>query len=145
MRELLSLLQRDTVRVRPEMLGVIGRDHLFQMLEAEGGEPKSFKYVKILSEKDAAVPHVIEVAFAVHKLGMNATERAPRRRLIQAANFSAGVSDNLFEGLPGGASVNELLVDQRASEQEPVIIFVHLTAPRVKYLDRGKSRITLDD
>jgi DNA topoisomerase VI subunit B len=145
MHELLRLLQRDTVRVRPEMLGVIGRDHLSRMLEAEGGEPKSFKYVKILSEKDAAVPYVIEVAFAVHKLGMNATERAPGRRLIQAANFSAGVSGNLFEGLPGGASVNELLVDLRASEQEPIIVFVHLTAPRVKYLDRGKSRITLDD
>jgi DNA topoisomerase VI subunit B len=145
MLELLRLLQRDTARVRPEMLGVIGRDHLFQMLEAEGGEPKSFKYVKILSEKHAAVPYVIEVAFAVHKLGMNATERAPRRRLIQAANFSAGVSDNLFEGLPGGASVNEVLVDLHASEQEPVVISVHLTAPRVKYLDRGKSRISLDD
>jgi hypothetical protein len=144
MDKLLSLLQANTPKVRPELLGVIGQDRLFKMLEAEGGEPKTFKYVKAQSEKGAAIPYVAEVAFAVHKCGMTGAEHC-YRRLIQAANFSAQVGDNLFEGLPGGASVNEVLVDLCAGEDEPIIIFVHLTAPRVKYLDRGKSRITLDD
>ena len=39
--------------MRPELLGVIGQEHLFKMLEAEGGEPKTFKYVKAQSEKGA--------------------------------------------------------------------------------------------
>ena len=44
MEKLLKLLQQHTRPVRPELLGVIGGEHLLQMCVSTGGEPKSFKY-----------------------------------------------------------------------------------------------------
>ena len=44
MEKLLRLLQEHTRPVRPELLGVIGEEHLRRMIVDAGGEPKSFKY-----------------------------------------------------------------------------------------------------
>jgi DNA topoisomerase VI subunit B len=147
MERLLSALQDATFRVRPELLGVIGKEHLALMMELEGADLRSFQYQKMFSDKDAARPYVIEVAFAVHKsaIGDRASKLRVNRRLIQAVNFSAAVGDNIYVGLAGGEGVSEILVHLRMSSDEPVIVFVHMVAPRVRYLDRGKSRIALEN
>jgi hypothetical protein len=44
MQKLLCLLQKHTRPVRPELLGIIGEDHLRQLCASVGGEPQSFKY-----------------------------------------------------------------------------------------------------
>ena len=44
MEKLLRLLQQHTRPVRPELLGVIGEEHLRRLCVSAGGEPKSFKY-----------------------------------------------------------------------------------------------------
>jgi DNA topoisomerase VI subunit B len=147
MERLLSALQDATFKVRPELLGVIGKEHLAHMMELEGADLRSFQYQKMLSDKDAARPYVIEVAFAVHKsaIGDRVSELRVSRRLIQAVNFSAAVGDNIYVGLAGGEGVSEILVHLRMSSNEPVIVFVHMVAPRVRYLDRGKSRVALEN
>src|SRR5262249_13037424 len=128
-------------------LGVIGKEHLALMMELEGADLRSFQYQKMFSDKDAARPYVIEVAFAVHKsaIGDRASKLRVNRRLIQAVNFSAAVGDNIYVGLAGGEGVSEILVHLRMSSDEPVIVFVHMVAPRVRYLDRGKLRIALEN
>ena len=45
MEKLLGLLQEHTRPVRPELLGVIGEEHLRQLMVNAGGEPKSVKYI----------------------------------------------------------------------------------------------------
>jgi DNA topoisomerase VI subunit B len=44
MKKLLKLLRQHTRPVRPELLGVIGEDHLRRLMTEVGGEPKGFKY-----------------------------------------------------------------------------------------------------
>ena len=61
MEKLLGLLQEHTRPVRPELLGVIGEEHLRQMIVKAGGEPASFKYRELPGFADG-VPYVIEIA-----------------------------------------------------------------------------------
>ena len=66
MEKLLGLLQEHTRPVRPELLGVIGEEHLRQMLVNAGGEPKSFKYIASAGIADG-VPYMVEIAFCPFK------------------------------------------------------------------------------
>jgi hypothetical protein len=40
--------------------------------------------------------------------------------------------------------MDEILVEQRAGPEAPVIVCVHYACPHIEYLDRGKSRIGLE-
>jgi DNA topoisomerase VI subunit B len=64
--KLLAALKRHTKPVKTAALGVIGKDHLFRMMEAAGGEPKTFTYGVDQFETDG-VPHVVEFAFGIKK------------------------------------------------------------------------------
>ena len=55
MERLLKLLQKHTRPVRPELLGVIGADHLKQLCISVGGEPQSIKYFVVSNTTAMAV------------------------------------------------------------------------------------------
>jgi DNA topoisomerase VI subunit B len=141
--KLLATIKAHTKPVKPHVIGVIGRDHLFARMAAAGGEPKTFKYMCQPGETNG-VPRLIEVAFGVHREGFGADE-GPGRKEINAVNWSPGIN-NPFRQLGNGAqSLDGLLAKLRADMNRPVIMVVHVACPRVDYTDRGKSAIVVED
>ena len=69
--KLLAALKRHTKPVPPANLGVIGRDHLYGLMERVGGDPKTFTYNRTLGDT-AGLPRVVEFAFGIHRSGFEA-------------------------------------------------------------------------
>ena len=65
------------------------------------------------------------------------------RRMVTGLNFSASVGANPFRELRDRQGLDGLLNQQYAGPDEPVIVFVHLTTPRLQFLDKGKSSVAL--
>jgi DNA topoisomerase VI subunit B len=132
---LLDAMVARTRPVKPEALGIIGKDHLYGRLEAAGCEMASFQYKQVKST-DAGLPWLIEAAFAW-------CPDLTSRRLIAGVNWSAGIV-NPFRTLgPYRQSLDTVLSQQRADRDEPVVVFPHLACPRVEYTDRGKSAVVI--
>jgi hypothetical protein len=142
MDKLLKLLQQHTRPVRPELLGVIGEEHLRRMITDRGGEPKSFKYFTSSGHDADGLPYMIEIATCPFKRWV-AGKDTPRRVLITGLNFSATL-ENPFDTFRGMEGMDEILVELRAGPDAPVIVCAHYSCPHIEYLDRGKSRISLE-
>ena len=142
MEKLLGLLQQHTRPVRPELLGVIGEEHLRQLLVNAGGEPKSFKYI-IIPGFNNGVPRMFEIAICPFKRWVDGEYENRDRVLITGVNFSATLK-NPFDTLRDMGTMDGLLAELRAGESAPVIVCVHYASPHIEYLDRGKSRIGLE-
>jgi DNA topoisomerase VI subunit B len=140
MEKLLGLLQEHTRPVRPEILGVIGEEHLRQLLVNAGGEPASFKYIATPGVADG-VPYMVEIALCPFKAWVDGGKERDRL-LITGVNFSATL-ENPFNAFRGMEGLDEILTELRAGEYAPVIVCVHYVCPHIEYLDRGKSRIGL--
>jgi DNA topoisomerase VI subunit B len=144
MGRLLKLLQKHTRPVRPELLGVIGEEHLRRLVVGFGGEPQSFKYFVSTEHDTSGRPYVIEIATCPYQKWVAGKEYEKRgRELITGINFSA-TPENPFESFKGMEGMDEILTDLRAGSRAPVIVCVHYTNPHIEYLDRGKSRIGLE-
>jgi hypothetical protein len=143
MEKLLKLLQQHTRPVRPELLGVIGEEHLRQLMISRGGEPKAFKYFASPGHASNGLPYMVEIATCPFKRWVEGKEETRGRELITGVNFSATL-ENPFDTFRGMEGMNEILVDLRAGPRAPVIVCVHYTCPHIEYLDRGKSRIGLE-
>jgi hypothetical protein len=143
MKKLLGLVQKHTRPVRPEMLGVIGEDHLRRLSAAAGGEEQSFKHFLSAGSDADGLPYVVEIATCAFKQWVIGKERAPGRMLITGVNSSATI-ENPFETFKGMEGMDEILTDLRAGTNAPVIVCVHYVCPHIEYLDRGKSRIGLE-
>jgi hypothetical protein len=144
MEKLLRLLHAHTRPVRPELLGVIGEEHLRRMMEDAGGEPKSFKYFTSPGHHDEdGLPYVVEIATCPFKKWVDGKEESRGRMLITAVNFSATL-ENPFDTFRGLEGMDDILSELRAGPYAPVIVCVHYACPHIEYLDRGKSRIGLE-
>jgi hypothetical protein len=144
MGKLLSLLRQHTRPVRPELLGIIGEEHLRRQCIASGGEAKAFKYHLSPGHDSDGVPYVVEIATCPYTAWVQGGRRDPRgRTLIAGVNFSATL-ENPFQSFRGLESMDEILTDLRAGSYAPVIVCVHYACPHIEYLDRGKSRIGLE-
>jgi DNA topoisomerase VI subunit B len=132
---LLKAMQGMSRPVKPRDLGVIGRDHLARFVAAADGDPDSFEYY-LEEQTIGGVPYLAEVVFA------HAPD-AESRTLVTGLNFSPSVGGNPFHSLGPLQSLDGLLSSQLAGPGEPVIVCVHLTAPRLDFLDRGKSSVAL--
>jgi hypothetical protein len=132
---LLKAMQGASRPVKPRDLGVIGRNHLARFCKRTGGDPDSFAY-HLEDLTVGGVPHLAEVAFA------HAPDAAIRT-LVTGLNFSPTIGGNPFHSLGSVQSLDGLLSGQFAGPGEPVIVCVHLTAPRLDFLDRGKSSVAL--
>jgi hypothetical protein len=142
MEKLLGLLQTHTRPVRPELLGVIGEEHLRQLMVKRGGEPKSFKYIETTGVANG-VPYMFEIAICPFKQWVDGGTEERERVLITSVNFSVTL-ENPFDTLRDMEGMSEILANLRAGEDAPVIVCVHYACPHIEYLDRGKSRIGLE-
>ena len=143
MKKLLGLVRRYSRPVRPELLGVIGEEHLRRLSVAAGGEEQSFKYFLSVGRNGDGLPYAVEIATCAFKQWVAGKERESNRLLITGVNFSATL-ENPFETFKGMEGMDEILADLRAGQYAPVIVCVHYACPHIEYLDRGKSRIGLE-
>jgi Histidine kinase-, DNA gyrase B-, and HSP90-like ATPase len=144
MQKLLRRVQKQTRPVRPELLGVIGDEHLRRLTLDLGGEEKSFKHFLSPGHDSKGLPYVVEIATCAFKEWVTGNgDDGPRRQLITGVNFSATL-ENPFSTFRGMEGMEEILTDLRAGSHAPVIVCVHYASPHIEYLDRGKSRIGLE-
>jgi len=132
--KLLAAMQLRTGNIKPADLGVIGQDNFRTRFVQLGGDPDSFTYKRALIDGD--IPAVIEVAFAY------APELAGRV-LFTGVNFSPAIINPFRQLGAGGEGLERVLAGQRVESGDEIIVAVHLTAPHVDYLDRGKASIAL--
>jgi DNA topoisomerase VI subunit B len=133
---LLDAMKAHSRPVKSKLLGLIGEAHLRARFDAAGCAMASFKYTKMLA-KDG-LPSVVEIAFAARK------DQALGRRLVTGVNWSPGVGNPFRQLGKQGESLDRYLADQRATSDEPVILFLHKACARVRYTDRGKSAVVTE-
>jgi Histidine kinase-, DNA gyrase B-, and HSP90-like ATPase len=139
---LLAALQKHSKPVRPAQLGVIGKGHLHRLMEAAGGDPKTFTYKRSYGETNG-VPRVVEFAFGIHRDGLTAGQ-GPSRKFITGVNWSPGINNPFRHLGRSGEGLDAIMAEVRANTAQPVIAVVHLACPRVAYTDRGKSAIVVE-
>ena len=133
---LLDAMKVNTKPVKPPILGIIGKDHFETRFKAAGCEMESFKYKKV-QDIDDGVPWVVETAFGW-------CPDADQRRLITGVNWSPGIINPFRELGRFGNSLDTVLSQARADQNEPVILVLHMACPRVEYTDRGKSAVVIE-
>ena len=141
--KLLASIQKHTKPVQAAELGIIGKEHLYRMMEIAGGDPKTFTYIRRFGETNG-IPRVIEFAFGIHRDGLAAGGRAPSRKIITGVNWSPGINNPFRQIGHGGDGLDAILSEVRAKTSQPVIAVLHLACPRVAYTDRGKSAIVVE-
>jgi len=141
---LLSAMQSQSKPVKPQALGVLGRDHLYGKFEGAGCEMGSFEYRKVQGTTDDGIPWVAEAAFAVDSSAFDSQDDQVDRSLITGINWSPCII-NPFRQLRHYDSLDSILANQRAGRDEPVVVALHLACPRIEYTDRGKSAVRLMD
>ncbi|HLK13157.1 MAG TPA: ATP-binding protein [Candidatus Binatia bacterium] len=130
---LLRSMQAVSRPVKPAALGVIGERHLrAHLVESWNVTEESFRYAKQLGTTAHGLPFVVETAFGVRQ------DDAPRQ-VLSGVNFSPLIDAETFRFVMG------LLGSQRIDAHDPVVLVVHLANPRVRFSDRGKSVLALED
>ena len=123
---LLTAMQQASRPVKPQRLGVIGKEHLQAALVTRGVSSKGFTYRKACGTGDDGLPFVVETAFGVKKAG--------QRELIIGLNNSP-----VFK-VPSG-HLSDILADCRVQAFDPIVLVVHLGCPRFEFTDHGKGSI----
>jgi hypothetical protein len=80
----MTAVQKHTKAVKAAELGIIGKEHLYRLMEIVGGDPKTFTYNRSFGETNG-IPRVIEFAFGIHRDGLAAGGRAPARGKLSPA------------------------------------------------------------
>lgn len=134
---LLTAMKRHTKPVKPIALGVIGKDHVAARFKAIGCKMDTFTYKRVIGESDG-VPWIVETAFG-------GCPEAEHRRIVTGVNWSPGIVNPFRQLGRNGRSLDSILEQQRAGQDEPVVLLLHLACPRVEFADRGKSSIVVED
>jgi DNA topoisomerase VI subunit B len=135
--KLLEAIQARTKPVKPEALGLIGRDHLTERFRGLGCEMETFAYKRQCGQQRDGIPWVIETAFGW-------CPESTDRRLVTGVNWSPGILNPFRELGSFGQSLDSVLEQQRAGRDEPIVFVLHVACPRVAYTDRGKSAVVID-
>lgn len=133
--KLAAAMKEHSKPVKPQALGIIGKEHFRHRFEAAGCEMESFDYRKVI-EVSGGIPWVVETAFGW-------CPDTDQRRLVTGINWSPGIINPFRQLGPYGASLDTVLTEQRATIGEPVILVLHMACPRVEYTDRGKSAVVI--
>jgi hypothetical protein len=132
--KLLNTMRDITKPVLPKHLGLLGREHFCARFEEIGVEPDTFQYRRALCE-EAGLPYAIEAAFGY------CPDNETHRRIV-GVNWTPTLL-NPFRTLGGRASLDAVLEEQRAGKDEPIVLALHLAAPRLAYTDKAKSALAL--
>lgn len=128
---LLQAMRSRSRPARPRDLGVVGRGHLVARFAECGADPETFVY-KCVEITHDGLPYVIEAAFALR----SGEDDGEGPRVIEGFNFTPAIGGSPFR-LEGS------LAQARIEDDDPVTVFIHLTSPRLDFLDRGKARVAL--
>ena len=138
--DLLAAMQELSAPVKPEILGVLGKDHFAQRLQAEGD---TFRYSCKRGIDGRGLPYLIECAFAM-------TSEDGFRGLHAGINWSGPLGNPLqdddfrIDDEHVVSGLMTLLENKRIDlDSDPVCLAIHLACPRFRYLDRGKGSISL--
>lgn len=131
-QELLLAMQQETQPVKPQQLGIIGKDHIASCMERYYGvKPETVKYKKI-TRFDNNLPHVIEIAFGI-KTEAHETEG---RTVVCGLNWSPTLGIPLVE-------FRQMLSEMRIDLDDPVCIVMYIARPKFNFVDRGKGVINV--
>ncbi|MHB8953849.1 MAG: hypothetical protein ACYC4U_12840 [Pirellulaceae bacterium] len=134
---LVAAMKANSRPVKPERLGVIGKDHIEKQLRSLGCGDASIRYEKKMGES-GGIPWVLECAF-----GWN--DSLEGRQLITGVNWSPSIGNPFRQLGKVGVSLDSVLESQRAGEEEPVVVLVHLAIARATFADRGKSTLVIGE
>lgn len=127
---LLTAMQVAARVVQPADLGVLGKEHLTDILEIEhGATPTTIQYRKA-RVMDGGVPVVLEAAFGL-------------RDDDNLIDITVGLNFTTTFTNPLGDTLEDLLAVARVQYNDPVSLIIHLATPTPAYLDPGKTRLTL--
>ena len=129
-RRLLDQMKAASKPVRARDLGVIGENHVLDMIASESGQ------YKLAEIDDGGVPYLIEAGFG-HRPGRDS------RTFSTGLNWSLSIGGNPFRDLGWGRSLGSVLESQHAGPEEPVAFFLHLASPCLKFRDMGKTSVSL--
>jgi hypothetical protein len=120
---LLVAMQQHSDPPKPAKLGFIGKEHI----EASIGQ--SVQYKKVQGTTKDGLPFIVEAAFAERDEG--------GLRVFTGLNFSVDIRS------PAYSHFFELLERCRVSDYTPTDVFLHITKPRVRFTNRGKTDFDL--
>jgi hypothetical protein len=126
-------MQKHSRAVKPEALGIIGKDHLASRFATLGCDMDTFKYRR--DKAKSGLPWVTELAFA--------QRQDAGRRLITGVNWSPGINDPFTQLGPGRGSLGTLLQQLHSGRDEPIAVLIHIACPRLEYTDHGKGSLIL--
>lgn len=124
---LLQAMQSISKPVKPERLGVIGRQHMQAALVSYGASAESVEYGREAKIGDDRLPFVVEVAFGITR------ENCPRKLVC-------GLNHSLVFRVPS-PSLYGILSDCYMGRDEPVAIIVHQSCPRFAFTGHGKGSL----
>ena len=134
--KLLAIIQAETKPVPAKDLGLLGCDHFESRFADIGAEAETFKYQRQLCDIEG-VPYAIEAAFAW------CPDNDIREQIV-GVNSSPSLI-NPFRTLGGYGGLDYLLSEQRAGDEQPIVLALHLASPRIAYTDKAKSALQLPD
>lgn len=139
-KSLLAAMRTASRPVKPAALGLIGKEHLHTRFEAAGCDMDTFEYRKVLLDHPEDLPTIVEVAFAYN--GEDSEDYAGT--LLAGTKWSPAIR-NPFRDLGAHGSLDGILSNQYADEDEPVTVFVHVAQPLSSFTDRGKSAVVVPE
>jgi DNA topoisomerase VI subunit B len=135
---LLASMQRESTPPKPQTLGIIGEDHFRRFIaETFGIVGDRFWYRKATGPE----PFVFEVAVAhVNTKG---------KHWVYGINFAPAFTDPFLgtafdvenRGITGAVSI----LGACHADRYPHAVILNLTAPGLRFLDKGKSRLSIGD
>ena len=69
--------------------------------------------------------------------------KANSRCFVNGVNWSPGIVNPFRELGRFGMSLDSILAKQHVTRDDPVVLALHITCPRVEYTDRGKSAVVI--
>ena len=136
---LLPAMLDGTRPIKPEKLGMLGPEHCKQRLLYYDTAIDSIEYrvakgiayeQRVGSISLYGLPYYLEIAFGIN----NKSEL--RRTLHVGVNFSPSL-------YPPFRDLDDALNDALCGKNDPVMLLVHITCPRIDFTDRGKTKATL--
>ena len=143
-RQLFKAMNEATTPPSPNVLGIIGKDVIKHCLAQWHGtvDPDRYWYRCAKGLNEDNLPYVFECSIAE-------VEQSSHR--YHCLNFSIAFDDplhgtHLFKNDDiEGYGINGLLNSAKVFDHSNVVVFTHLTAPGLNFLDRGKSRLEIPD
>lgn len=126
---LLSAMRQHSEPVKPYLLGTLSKEHLVQQMTNYCVDADTVRYKRI-ANKDAALPHLLEIAF-----GIFIEEHLDKeRKIITGLNWAPTLAIPISE-------FQTMLGEMRIDRRDPVCVVMHVARPRFDFVDRGKGRL----